>query len=135
MKIKLFRNITWYSGMYLDEISFLTNYTDINDIHQNGYELSKKGYEIDDRANNPFGKIEQFEYINEFGDKVIVLFDYHIKNKLIIYKNFDDIDECITTAQVIQRLGSIQKLYDDVVEIFRMNYEIDEEDNDHTNNS
>jgi hypothetical protein len=126
MKIQLYRNGTWYSGLCLDEISFnvYNNYADIETINQQKYGLEQLGYEVEDKHNNPFKKTTQFEYYNEYEDKVVVRFDYKNKNELHILKQYNNIENCLTTVEVITRLGALNKLFDDIVKIFKDEYEM-----------
>ena len=126
MKIQLYRNGTWYSGLCLDEISFkvYNNFTDIDNIYQQKYGLEALGYEVEDKLNNPFKKITQFEYYNEYEDKVVVRFDYKNKDELHILKQYNNIENCLTTVEVITRLGALNKLFDDIVKIFKDEYEM-----------
>ena len=129
MKIQLYRNGTWYSGLCLDEISFKVYdvFGEIDNIHQHKYGLETLGYEVEDKHNNPFSKDKQFEYYNEYKDKVVVRFDYKNKNELHILKQYNNIENCNTTAEVITRLGFLNNLFNDIVKIFKNEYELEEE--------
>jgi hypothetical protein len=128
MKIVLFRNGTWYSGLCLDEIEIkCENQMNIEEMHQQVYPLEQLGYEIDNHHNNPFCTTEQFEYRNEFDDRVIVRVDWEDKTILQVLKQYDKIENCNTTAEVIERLGALNKIFNDVVKIFRKEYGIQKE--------
>ena len=131
MKIKVYRNGTWYSGLCLDEITIKTaeDYKDINSIYQEKFALEQLGYEIEDLCNNPFCKTEQFEYRNEYDDKVVVRFEFDKEkpNTLYVLKQYNDIENCHTTIQVITRLGALNKLHEDIVKIFTDTYGFKEE--------
>lgn len=129
MKVQLYRNGTWYSGLCLDEISFKVedNFGGIDNIHQHKYGLETLGYEVEDKNNNPFKNVEQFEYYNEYKDKVVVRFDYKNKNELHILKQYNYIENCTTTTEVITRLGMLNNLFSDIVKIFKNEYALEEE--------
>jgi len=127
MKITLFRNGTWFSGLCLDQVKIKTDGTKtIDDLGQQRYYLEKMGYELQDDCNNPFSKTEQFEYYNESKDKVVVRFSYRDKTVLNVLKQYNDIENCETTAEVITRLGGLNKLHEDIVKLFRDAYGIEE---------
>lgn len=128
MKVQLYRNGTWYSGLCLDEISFKVedNFGGIDNIHQHKYGLETLGYEVEDKNNNPFKNVEQFEYYNEYKDKVVVRFDYKNKNELHILKQYNYIENCTTTTEVITRLGMLNNLFSDIVKIFKNEYALEE---------
>lgn len=122
MKVKIFRNGSWFGGLCLDEVTIKTDerYKDINSIYQEDFYLKKLGYEIEDLCNNPFTTVEQFEYRNEYDDKVVVRFDFDKEkpNTLYVLKQYNEIENCSTTVEVITRLGALNKLQDDIVKIF-----------------
>lgn len=125
--IKIYRNGSWFDGAYLDAVTFPTEYDNINDIYQLRYYLEDKcGYTIKDLGNNPFSKTQQFVYMDEDDEysRVIVRFDYgERRNWLIVEKEFLKLEECQTTESLISRLQNIQPLFDNVLKIFKTQYE------------
>ena len=125
MKVTLFRNGTWFSGLCLDEITIKTDgEKTIDDLSQFIYQLEQLGYETENHHNNPFKKTEQHEFYNEYEDKVVVRFCYKNKEQLKILKQYNNIENCTTTVEVITRLGALNKLFDDIVNLHKNEYEV-----------
>ena len=61
---------------------------------------------------------------------MVVRFDYKNKNELHILKQYNNIENCKTTAEVITRLGFLNNLFNDIVKIFKNEYELEEEKNE-----
>ena len=134
MTVRLFRNGSWYAGMCLDEVIIETdgNKTIKDDdtkqrLPQKRYELEQLGYEVIDDCNNPFHKTEQYEFYNEYKDKVVVRFNYLYLWRLEIVKQYNSIENCTTTQEVITRLGALNKLFNDIVILYKNDCENKEE--------
>ena len=123
MKVILYRNGTWYQGLCLDEITIeMRKENSIDKMYQQDYELKRLGYELEDRNNNPFKETTQFEYFNEYKDTVVVRVDYKNTKMLQILKQYNNIENCKTTLEVLVRLGALHKLHEDIINIFRKQY-------------
>jgi len=128
MKITIYRSGLWFSGLCLDEVEIKTDHEmNIDDMYQQKYALEELGYEIEDECNNPFMEDKQFEYYNEYKDKVVVRIDYKDKTVLKILKQYNNIENCETTIEVITRLGALNKLHADIVKIFQKEYGVEQE--------
>lgn len=131
-KITMYRNGTWYGGLCLDELIIETDkelsfeWENYNSVRQQGYELRQLGYEVIDNSNNPFKETTQHEYYNHYDDKVVVRIKD--KTKLVILKQYNSIENCETTVEVITRLGALNKLFDDIVKIYTKEYRSNKDD-------
>jgi hypothetical protein len=137
-KIGIYRNGTWYEGLYLDEVEVKVHedYLDAN-VEKAGIQafwqltshFENKGYEVIDHHNNPFRTTEEYTYFIEEdkdNDSVYVRYDAD-KRALIIGKNLPRCAGIYTTKDLIKRLLKLDDLYNDVVQIFTEYYGIREE--------
>jgi hypothetical protein len=125
MKIQVYRNNTWYSGLCLDDVLIKCDKEmNIENMYQYINRFEKMGYEVEDLLNNPFTKTEQFEYYNKYDDKVVVRVQYQDKSIIEVVKQYNKIENCDTTIEVITRLGALNKLHEDVVRVFQKEYGI-----------
>jgi hypothetical protein len=123
MKVEIYRNGTWYSGLCLDEVSIKCDKEmNIEHMYQQERALKEIGYEIKDQGNNPFSRADQFEYYNKYQDKVVVRVWWKDKTIIYILKQYEKIENCQTTVEVITRLGALNELHNDVVNIFQKEY-------------